>query len=1087
MKKDTRHIKSENERVERGFPKNPDNITKNELHKHFDLDDDGTVTLDEYNEHINYHCENPDVLEEKLEEQRYDRGFKYKEGGKTWYHTYGGRKHKRVYDPNIDYFDKYTLLPQEIYTILLEEGELEDYQQTERLLDKVEAKGWTFDFGLDNSPYGIRPIGEKTNLYAKGGDLEDKYKVRNISRITGGMNPKFRIEFNDGFEMRSNEQNEFIDSRYYKSMNKALNEYEPQKPIGATSHEDLYNYAKGGKISSLDRVLKTHTPSEVIRKLKINRNPHALAWEEKNVRISGEERLREYLNTMTKKESNSYIDRHFAKGGELNQYKTDNYKVGDTIKMLKTNWKVEKVNYKPGKQFRSAFIYKDGKLLNIPNPPKTNRNAVGYLLKDPQVLVGLGSAFYYQYRKGNVLYSKLVTEGQAGFKEYAKGGEVSLYFQQGSSDKEYHIQMEEEDGGYVVNFQYGRRGRALKSGTKTASPVSLEQAQNIYDKLLNSKVAKGYSVGESTTQQFSGNIPTPKMVHKLPQLLNMVFTTAEFINDNSYLAQEKRDGERRMVVSNSTGITGLNKKGQEVPLPNNIVDSINDECIIDGEIIGDNLYAFDILSLNGEDLEGEPCIERISTLNTLKFGEGVIVVETAYNTDEKQEMFDKLEREHREGIVFKKKDAPYTHGRPNSGGTQLKYKFYKTATFIVANLTPGKRSVGLELMDNGDRRFMGKVTIPPNKEIPNVGDLVEVRYLYAYKDGAVYQPTYIWKREDSDLTDATIDQIIYKSEDYEKGGNITIKKNIKDIEDGDVIVLGKNKHFQIDYIDPWSAGGRILVGRYVETGKKDKLKVKFLTPKGNTGLADDTMLSVYKEGGRIDEDLEYALQRTDYINECGKVLDEDFNELRNEEGEVLYIKDKDWHRFNRVDKNWELIFDDKRLYDDCYAKGGSINAKYLNSISNEKRERILSNIANHYGTTTTIIQDNVIYDEDAEKLYEYIANDNKLRMEVYNSMEKKYAKGGFLHRGEEKASWYWDTQMDRDARVDFLEEIEEDVNLGENRFYMKGYKYDDLPTKVQKEIVHRFQFAKGGEVKKKGNEMLIGGLAGILLGIFLNK
>ena len=30
-------------------------------------------------------------------------------------------------------------------------------------------------------------------------------------------------------------------------------------------------------------------------------------------------------------------------------------------------------------------------------------------------------------------------------------------------------------------------------------------------------------------------------------------------------------------------------------------------------------------------------------------------------------------------------------------------------------------------------------------------------------------------------------------------------------------------------------------------------------------------------------------------------------------------------------------------------------------------------------------------------------------------------------------------------------------------------------------------YAKGGEVKKKGNEMLVGGLAGILLGIFLNK
>ena len=368
---------------------------------------------------------------------------------------------------------------------------------------------------------------------------------------------------------------------------------------------------------------------------------------------------------------------------------------------------------------------------------------------------------------------------------FAEGGEVSLYFQQGSSDKEYHIQLEEVDGGYVVNFQYGRRGSALKSGTKTVEPVSLPEAQKIYDKLLNSKVGKGYSVDTSTQQQFSGNVAAPKTVHKLPQLLNIVFTAKEFINDDSYLAQEKRDGERRMVVRGPDGTAmGLNKKGQEVPLPNNIINSIDVHCTIDGEIIGETLYAFDILSLNGEDLEGEPCIERISTLNTLRFGEGIRVVETAYNTEEKQKMFDKLKREHREGIVFKKKDAPYTHGRPNTGGNQLKYKFYKTATFIVANLTPGKRSVGLELIDNGKRRFMGKVTIPPNKEIPNVGDLVEVRYLYAYKDGAVYQPTYIWKREDSDLTDANIDQIIYKAEDFAKGGEIDkIVEKVKNSDD----------------------------------------------------------------------------------------------------------------------------------------------------------------------------------------------------------------------------------------------------------------------------------------------------------------
>ena len=103
----------------------------------------------------------------------------------------------------------------------------------------------------------------------------------------------------------------------------------------------------------------------------------------------------------------------------------------------------------------------------------------------------------------------------------------------------------------------------------------------------------------------------------------------------------------------------------------------------------------------------------------------------------------------------------------------------------------------------------------------------------------------------------------------------------------------------------------------------------------------------------------------------------------------------------------------------------------------------------------------------------------KWKKEQKESQELPFAKGGFLHRAEEKASWYWDTQMDRGARADFLEEI------GDKSLFVD--KYDDLPTKVQKEIVRRFQFAKGGKVKKGNNEMIMGGLAGVLLGIFFNK
>ena len=73
---------------------------------------------------------------------------------------------------------------------------------------------------------------------------------------------------------------------------------------------------------------------------------------------------------------------------------------------------------------------------------------------------------------------------------------VSLYFKEGTSDKEYHIQLEEEPSGFVVNFQYGRVGSNLNAGTKTDSPVSLAEAEKIFAKLEKEKRAKGYSDGE---------------------------------------------------------------------------------------------------------------------------------------------------------------------------------------------------------------------------------------------------------------------------------------------------------------------------------------------------------------------------------------------------------------------------------------------------------------------------------------------------------------------------------------------------------------------------------------------------------------
>ena len=42
---------------------------------------------------------------------------------------------------------------------------------------------------------------------------------------------------------------------------------------------------------------------------------------------------------------------------------------------------------------------------------------------------------------------------------------MTLYYRNGSSDKEYRVWIEAKDDGWVVNSSWGRRGSALSTGT----------------------------------------------------------------------------------------------------------------------------------------------------------------------------------------------------------------------------------------------------------------------------------------------------------------------------------------------------------------------------------------------------------------------------------------------------------------------------------------------------------------------------------------------------------------------------------------------------------------------------------------------
>jgi predicted DNA-binding WGR domain protein len=68
-----------------------------------------------------------------------------------------------------------------------------------------------------------------------------------------------------------------------------------------------------------------------------------------------------------------------------------------------------------------------------------------------------------------------------------------LFYQDGSSDKVYEVDLcEVGTGRFVVNYRYGRRGSTLREGAETPSPVPQAEAQRIFDRLVGSKLKKGY-------------------------------------------------------------------------------------------------------------------------------------------------------------------------------------------------------------------------------------------------------------------------------------------------------------------------------------------------------------------------------------------------------------------------------------------------------------------------------------------------------------------------------------------------------------------------------------------------------------------
>jgi ATP-dependent DNA ligase len=279
----------------------------------------------------------------------------------------------------------------------------------------------------------------------------------------------------------------------------------------------------------------------------------------------------------------------------------------------------------------------------------------------------------------------------------------------------------------------------------------------------------------------------------------------ELCHDPNVWMQLKVDGHRRLIRIADGQVTPHNREGGTTSLPSRVAAALQalpaspHVVWIDGELVGKELWLFDIAHLDGKVDKATPFEKRLAWLEALAGvggwntpGSPVRLLATARTADTKLGLVRAVLAERGEGVIVRRVDAGYREGPKRSKGV-LKVKFRHTVDCIVAGFgRHGHDNIILELVGeppvinaaaevvgiSGERpRYdVGEVTAlagdgPKIKVAAALAGLayvwgtpvrqlvVEVTCLYASNDDRLYQPTLPRLRWDKAPDECGVDQL----------------------------------------------------------------------------------------------------------------------------------------------------------------------------------------------------------------------------------------------------------------------------------------------------------------------------------------